>query len=223
METGVSASDLLETVTDGEIRANWVISPDQMEKTPELAEVLAACPFVVVSKTSGELDAHVLLPTREWAEKDGTVTNSDRYISRQRAFLEAPGDSKTKWWQICEVAKRMGFEDAFSYFGPYEIFAEHAGLSAFENHQNRDFDISHYARISEEEYDKLEPFQWPQPKQSPRKTTRFFAKGAFYTPDGRGRFTVCGPVNSKSNRISLPADLAQENNWRQSWLKIMAW
>lgn len=219
METGVFASDIHQAVIDGNIKAIWIISPDVIETTPELAEALAVCPFVVISEMSktSELAAHVMLPTSEWAEKDGTVTNSDRYISRQRAFLEAPGDTKSEWWQICEVAKLMGFSDAFSYSGPSEIFAEHARLSAFENHQNRDFDIGHYARVSEEEYENLEPFQWPQPKQSPRKTTRFFAKGAFYTPDGRGRFIADSPVISKSSRVSIPADLEQEDNWRQSW------
>lgn len=217
IDTGVFASDMLEAVTKGKIKAIWIISPDQMENTPELAEAVAACPFVVVSETSGDFDAHVLLPTSEWAENGGTVTNSDRYISRQRAFFSAPGKTKPEWWQICELAKHMGFEAAFSYGGPSEIFAEHASLSAFENHQNRDFDIGHYAQISEEEYDKLVPFQWPQPRQSPRITTRFFAKGAFYTPDGRGQFRAEGPVNSKPIQVSAPVDLVQENNWRQSW------
>lgn len=219
MATGICATDMRQAVTDGEIKAIWVISPGSIEATPELTEALVACPFVVVSETSNEnkFAAHVLLPTNEWAESDGSVTNSDRYISRQRAFLKAPGDAKPEWWQICEMAKQLGFQNSFTYTGPSEIFAEHARLSAFENHQSRDFDIGHYARISEDEYEKLEPFQWPQPKQSPRKITRFFAKGAFYTPNGRGRFIADGTAASKSIRVSIPADLAQENNWRQSW------
>ena len=219
VETGVSVSQMHQAIIDGDIKAVWVISPDLIETMPELAEALAACPFVVVSESAcdSKLAAHVLLPTTTWAEKDGVVTNSDRYISRQRGFINAPGEAKAEWWQICQVAKQMGFEDGFSYSGPHEIFAEHARLSSFENHQQRDFDIGHYGQISENDYKSLEPFQWPQPKQSPRKITRFFAKGAFYTPDGRARFKASGPMTLKPTQASKSTGQKQENNWGQTW------
>ena len=59
-----------------------------------------------------------LLPAAAWGEKDGTVTNSERRISRQRAFLPAPGEAKPDWWIVSEVARRMGFADAFAYSVP---------------------------------------------------------------------------------------------------------
>ncbi|TIW76195.1 MAG: hypothetical protein E5V51_29305, partial [Mesorhizobium sp.] len=73
--------------------------------------------------------AHVRLPATAWGEKDGTVTNSERCISRQRAFLPAPGEARPDWWIFAEVARRMGFDDAFAHETPAEIFAEHAALS----------------------------------------------------------------------------------------------
>ena len=96
---------------------------------------LAACPFVVVSDVIAETDtlryADVTLPAAGWGEKDGTVTNSERRISRQRAFLPLPGEARPDWWIVAEVARRMGFGEAFDYGGPAEIFDEHARLSAF--------------------------------------------------------------------------------------------
>ena len=106
--------------------------------------------------------AHVLLPAAAWGEKDGTVTNSERRISRQRTFLPLPGDARPDWWIICEVASRMGHGEAFAYSEPAEIFAEHAALSGFENGGARDFDIGALAGIDGAGYEDLEPLQWPR-------------------------------------------------------------
>src|SRR5699024_10721738 len=93
-------------------------------------KALARCDMVVVSDCMAATDtvdaAHVRLPAASWGEKDGTVTNSERTISRQRAFLEPPGEAKPDWWIVCQVARRMGFGAAFQYGGPHAIFAEHA-------------------------------------------------------------------------------------------------
>ena len=94
-------------------------------------------------------------------EKDGTVTNSERRISRQRAFAPAAGEAKPDWWAVSEVAKRMGFGDAFAYPGPAAIFREHAALSAFENKGTRDFDLGGLAGLHDADYDSLAPLQWP--------------------------------------------------------------
>ncbi|MFX7090486.1 molybdopterin-dependent oxidoreductase, partial [Acinetobacter baumannii] len=82
----------------------------------------------VITQTDTNALAHVLLPALAWGEKDGTVTNSERRISRQRAFLTAPGEARGDWQIICEVAQRMGFA-GFDFDGPHAIFDEHARLS----------------------------------------------------------------------------------------------
>ena len=79
----------------------------------------------------------MLLPAAGWGEKDGTVTNSERRISRQRAFLPAPGEAKPDWWIICEVARRLGFAPAFDFESAHEIFAEHARLSGVQQRRQR--------------------------------------------------------------------------------------
>ena len=93
----------------------------------------AGCELVVVSDCVRHTDttacADILLPASGWGEKDGTVTNSERRISRQRAFLPATGEAKPDWWIVTQVAQRMGFAEAFPYDKPAQIFREHARLS----------------------------------------------------------------------------------------------
>jgi assimilatory nitrate reductase catalytic subunit len=144
----------------------------------------------------------VLLPATGWGEKDGTVTNSERRISRQRGFLPHPGEAKPDWWIISQVAARMGWADAFAYQSPADIFAEHAALSAFENDGSRAFDIG---ALADTDYDALTPTQWPA-KASPHGTARLFAEGGFPTSDTRARFIPVqaeGPSISTSTKYSF--------------------
>jgi assimilatory nitrate reductase catalytic subunit len=157
-----------------------------------------------VTRTDTTRHAHVLLPAAAWAEKSGTVTNSERRISRQRSFLKAPGEARPDWRIICDVAARMGFAEVFDYRSPAEIFREHAALSGIANDGTRDFDISACAELSESTYDTLAPFQWPRRQgEMLDGTTRFFAEGDFYTPDRRGRF-VPTPVALQAASPEFP-------------------
>jgi assimilatory nitrate reductase catalytic subunit len=132
--------------------------------------------------------AHVVLPAASWGEKNGTVTNSERCISRQRAFTAPPGDARPDWWMFAEVARHMGFQTDFSYSGPADIFREHAALSAFENDGQRVFDIGALADLDDAAYEALRPTQWPCPRPGRgRSRPRLFARGGFPTPDGRAR------------------------------------
>ena len=97
------------------------------------ARALQRCALVIVSDCVADNDtlrhAHVKLPAAAWGEKDGTVTNSDRHVSRQRSFLPLPEAARPDWWIVSEVARRLGFGAAFDYDGPAQIFDEHARLT----------------------------------------------------------------------------------------------
>ena len=207
-EPGLKAVDLFGAVGDGRIKALWIMATNPADSMPEADAVraaLRACPFVVVSDVARRTDttafAHVLLPSLAWGEKDGTVTNSERRISRQRAFLPPPGEARADWWQMTEAAKRMGWADEFGYRRAADIFAEHAKLSGLENQGSRDFDISAHAQIAEADYGALQPFQWPHSAGSQPAITRFFAAGGFFTADRRGRF-VATPYRPPKLKIS---------------------
>jgi assimilatory nitrate reductase catalytic subunit len=137
--------------------------------------------------------AHVLLPAQGWSEKDGTVTNSERRISRQRALFKPAGNAKPDWWIISQVAQRMGFEAEFNYQSPADIFREHAALSGFKNNGQRDFDISAFADVSHTDYQNLQPIQWPVNANHPKGRARFFADGQFFTPSGKAQFIAITP------------------------------
>ena len=188
---GPKAVDMFEAVHNGQIRAIWIAATNPAVSMPNagrVREALQRCPLVVVSDCVAETDtaafAHVLLPAAAWGEKNGTVTNSERRISRQRAFRAPPGEGRPDWWMFAEIGRRMGFAAAFPYQTPVEVFREHARLSAFENTGARLFNIGGLAEIGAAEYESLRPVQWPIPGES----KRLLSDGVFPTPDGRGRF-----------------------------------
>lgn len=191
---GLKAVDLFDAVLDGRVKALWIVATnptDSLPRTDRVRAALAACPFVVVSdcwQTDTTDFAHVLLPAAGWGEKDGTVTNSERRISRQRSFRKAPGLARPDWWQFAEVGRRMGWPEAFAWTRPAEIFREHAALSGHANNGRRIFDISAMAALDDAEYDAMEPFRWPFPAGATGDGGRLFAQGGFPTPDGKARF-----------------------------------
>lgn len=188
---GLKAVDLFQAVEDGRIKALWIMATNpavSLSDTSQVRRALEKCPFVVVSDAMAATDtthyADVLLPALTWAEKDGTVTNSERRISRQPAVLPPPGEAKADWWIVSEVARRMGFADAFAYATPAEIFREHCQLSVFENFGRRDFDLSGLVGC---DYDDFAPIQWPV-RQPGQGTARMLGDGRFFHEDGRARF-----------------------------------
>jgi assimilatory nitrate reductase catalytic subunit len=188
---------MFEAIARGEIKALWVMGTNPAVSLPDADLVRAALKklelFIVSENVrhNDTVDAgvQVLLPALAWGEKSGTVTNSERRISRQRSFLPAPGEARPDWWIMCEVAKRLGFGAAFDFKSAAEIFREHAGLSAFENNGSRDFDIGGLREVTDEGYDGLSPVLWPlRDGDAPRQ--RFFADGRFYANDRKARFVA---------------------------------
>jgi assimilatory nitrate reductase catalytic subunit len=211
---GLKAVDMFRAVRRGEIKALWVMATNPAVSLPEAAKVREAlehCEFLVVSDVVPETDtsryADVLLPAAGWGEKDGTVTNSERMVSRQRAFLPLPGEARPDWWIITEVARRMGWDDAFSYDRPAQIWREHAGLSTYENKGQRLFALPGHTAVGNAAYDAMEPFRWGgQP----------FADGRFSTPDGKARML---PVEQKllSESVSEWPLVLNTGRYRDQW------
>ncbi|MFN3674527.1 MAG: molybdopterin-dependent oxidoreductase [Sphingomonas pseudosanguinis] len=195
---GLKAVDLFRELGQGRIKALWIMATNPAVSMPDagaVREALATCPFVVVSDVVAETDssahAHVRLPAAAWGEKDGTVTNSDRTISRQRALFPLPGDAKPDWWIIKEVGRRMGWKTAFAYDRPAEIWREHCRLSHYENDGSRLFALPGQSSAGNADYDAMQPFRWGGTP---------FADGHFPTADGRARLVT---VTQKA----LPAPL----------------
>lgn len=194
---GLKAVQMFEAVARGEIKALWVIGTNPAVSLPDAAVARAALKklelFVisenVLSNDTVKSGAHVLLPAQAWGEKSGTVTNSERRISRQRAFIEPPGEAKPDWWIVSEIAKRLGFGTGFNFNSAADVFREHAALSAFENSGGRDFDIGALKSLSDEAFDAMAPVQWPAREGAPEQA-RFFAEGQFFANDRKARFVA---------------------------------
>ena len=191
---------MFRAMGEGRIKAVWIMATNPAVSLPDSNAVraaLARCDFVAVSDCVKNTDtakfADVLLPAAGWGEKDGTVTNSERRISRQRSFTSAPGEVKPDWWIISEVAQRMGYAAAFDYSCPADIFREHAGLSGFENSGERLFDISTLAGLDDDGYEALKPVQWPVNAANPFGTERLLGNGSFPSADGRAQFIPTKP------------------------------
>ncbi len=197
---GLKAVDLFEAVADGRIRAIWIIATNPVVSLPEsgrVAEALKQCELVVVSDCVRHTDttdyAHILLPAQAWGEKDGTVTNSERRISRQRPFLAGAGLARPDWWIVARVAQAMGYGEHFDYADAAAIFREHAALSGHENSGERQFNIGVLAALDDAGYAALEPVTWPVSAETGQGKARLFEDGKFSTDTGKARFVAVTP------------------------------
>ncbi|MBP0599562.1 molybdopterin-dependent oxidoreductase [Herbaspirillum sp. LeCh32-8] len=217
-KVGLKAVDLFREIESGKVKAVWVMATNPMVSLPDadlVQRALQKCELVVssdvIEKTDTNAFAHVLLPALAWGEKDGTVTNSERRISRQRSFLSAPGEARGDWRIICDVAQRMGF-DGFDFNGPHEIFDEHARLSTHRNGEadagkaRRVFNLAGLTGMDKRGYDALQPIQWPVQRLSDGSVAgspRVLEDLRFAHADGRARFVPTAPRS--------PAHLACED------------
>jgi assimilatory nitrate reductase catalytic subunit len=207
---GLKAVDMFDAVGDGRIKAIWIMATNPAVSLPAASRVraaLAACPFVVVSDCMADTDtmafAHVKLPALAWGEKDGTVTNSERRISRQRPLFEPPGEARADWRIVADVAIAMGHGEAFGWRNAGQVFREWARMTAYEN-QDRVLNLGPLVELGPEGYDALEPVQWPVTREG--GTARLFTDGRFQMPDGRAAMVptpAAGPAEATDAAFPL--------------------
>jgi assimilatory nitrate reductase catalytic subunit len=211
---GLKAVDLFREIEEGRVKALWVMATNPAVSLPDAARVraaLAKCPFVVVSDCIAETDtsrhAHVRLPAAGWGEKDGTVTNSERWISRQRQVLPLAGEAKPDWWIIKEVGRRMGWRTAFGYDRPADVWREYARLTAYRNDGLRILNLRDKAVIGNADYEAMEPFQWGGTP---------FADGRYSTPDGKARMIPVAQRQAEASLKDWPMVL-NTGRYRDQW------
>jgi assimilatory nitrate reductase catalytic subunit len=197
---GLKAVDMFRAIETGKIKAVWIMGTNPAVSLPDADRVRSAlrdCELAVVSDCVRHTDttacADILLPAAAWGEKDGTVTNSERRISRQRPFLAPAGEAMPDWWIITQVAQRLGFEEAFPYTHPAQIFREHARLSKLGREHGRVFDIGALSGLSDVQYEAMQPVQWPVNRQMTGGAARLFTDGRFHTATGKARMIAVVP------------------------------
>ena len=193
---GKSAVEMFQAAADGQIKALWIVCTNPAQSLPDQATVrraLERAEFVVVQEayanTATVAYADVLLPASSWGEKSGTVTNSERRISRVRAAVPAPGQARDDWRIAVDVARlieqrlpvrHVRGESLFPYDTVESVWNEHR-----ESTRGRDLDITGLSYASLEQ-----PQQWPYPEGAQEGRTRLYGDGVFPTPDGRARFVA---------------------------------
>jgi len=202
---GLKAVDLFEAIGEGRVKAVWIMATNPVVSLPDadrVKQALARCELVVssdiVERTDTNAFAHVLLPAMGWGEKDGTVTNSERRMSRQRAFLPVPGEARADWRIVSDIARRMGFAQGFQFDDAHQIFIEHAQLTAYRNHDpqgegepaaRRLLNLGGMAGWDRHAYDAMTPVQWPVAANG-EGTARLFGDGRYAHAGGRARFVA---------------------------------
>lgn len=192
---GKTAVEMFQAAADGEIKALWIACTNPAQSLPNQSTVrraLERAEFVVVQEAFSTTEtcryADLLLPATTWGEKEGTVTNSERRISRVRAAVPAPRETRHDWQialqfaQQLETRLRPNLPTLFPYENAKEIWQEHR-----ESTRGRDLDIT---GLSWEMLDQLGPQQWPLPQGEVSGRARLYEDGQFPTPDGRARFSV---------------------------------
>jgi len=190
---GLSAIELFEAVRAGKIKALWIACTNPAQSLPDqnlVRQALAACPFVVVQEAFATTEtcqyADLLLPAASWGEKAGSVTNSERRISRVRAAIPAPGEARADWAIVCDLARRLekqlrpGQPSLFDFADPQALFDEFRGLT-----RGRDLD---YSALTYGLLDQLGPQQWPFAPGASEGTPRLYADAIFPTANGRASF-----------------------------------
>ncbi|WP_448211518.1 nitrate reductase [Colwellia sp. MEBiC06753] len=241
---GAKAVDLFDQIDQGQIKAVWIMATNPLVSLPErnkIKRALEQCEFVVVSDCVQDNDtlalADVKLPATPWLEKNGTVTNSERRISRQRNAVLPAGQAKHDWQIICGVAKAMGFK-GFDFQHPSQIFTEFAALSGVDNlgesksakgssgetkssSIRRLFDISGLANLSQQQYDNLSPIQWPVTEANHYGGGQLFAqvnaKSQFSTESGRAKFFPITPQLPVQKTCAQFPLVLNSGRYRDQW------
>ncbi|MGC1393304.1 MAG: nitrate reductase [Coleofasciculaceae cyanobacterium] len=187
-DPGLTAWEMITGLETGDVQFLWIAATNPAVSLPDLERTKAALkrsPFTVYQEAYYPTEtadfAHLLLPSTQWGEKTGTMTNSERMVTLCQAFSQSVAEAKSDWEIFAEVGRRMGFADKFEFPTAAAVYDEFVQLT-----KGRLCDmsgLSHQRLLAEG------PIQWPYPKEGSLSTCkRLYTDWRFPTPDGKARF-----------------------------------
>ncbi len=185
---GLTATEMFDALEEGKLKVIWIICTNPLVSLPnanKIEKALKKAKFVIVQDISHRSEtleyADLVFPAAGWAEKEGTMTNSERRITYLNAAIDPPGEALPDAEIIWNFARKMGYR-GFDYNSVEEVYKEHCMLTKGTN-----IDISglDYNRLKTEG-----SFQWPVPENSHSGTIRLFEDKRFYTDTGNAKFML---------------------------------
>ena len=207
---GLAATELVDALEDGRVKVVWIVATNPVVSQPDAARFAAAlrrAELVVVQDayhpTETSALAHLVLPASQWAEKEGTQTNSERRVSLMRRIVNPPGEALPDWQIFARVGRALGHRDQFAWTSAAAVFDEYVATT--DGRLCDQTGLSH-RRLADEG-----PIQWPVPARGPAGdghagTERLYASRRFATPDGRARLTPtphAEPVDAPDDEFPL--------------------
>lgn len=184
-EKGLTITEILDAVHEGDIRGMYIMGENPAMSDPDVEharDALAKLEHLVVQDifiTETANYADVILPASAFAEKVGTVTNTNRQVQMGRAAVSPPGDARADWWIEMELAKRLGL--GWTYTHPREVFAEMGQL------------MKSFANITWDRLEAENVVTYPSLSPTDPGQPIVFTDG-FPRPDGRAKFTPASVI-----------------------------
>jgi formate dehydrogenase major subunit len=129
-EKGLTVTEIMDAIHDNKIKGMYILGENPAMSDPDVEharDALAKLEHLIVQDifiTETANYADVILPAAAFAEKSGTVTNTNRQVQMARPAIFPPGEAKADWWIEVELAKRVGLD--WKYTDPSQVFAEMA-------------------------------------------------------------------------------------------------
>jgi ferredoxin-nitrate reductase len=186
-QPGLTTLEMFQALETGRLKAIWIVCNNPLVSLPNLDRVkraLQKAELIIVQdcfETETTRTADFVLPAAQWIERAGTMTSSERRVTRSVKLAEPPGEARSDWWIFSRVAQAMGYA-GFDFESSEEIWDEYRSVT-------RGTLCDQYGITNERL--KIEQIQWPCPSENHPGTERRYLDKRFATPDGRARFVPC--------------------------------
>ena len=184
-EKGLTVTEILDAVHAGDIKGMYILGENPAMSDPDVEHARAALAKldhlvvqdIFITETANYAD--VILPASAFAEKNGTVTNTNRQVQMGRAAVTPPGEAREDWWIEVELAKRLGL--GWTYTHPSQVFAEmKLNMKSLDN-------------ITWDRLERENVVTYPSLSETDPGQPIVFGDG-FPRPDGRARFTPASVI-----------------------------